>query len=126
MIEFILGCILLIAGGLFTAFPRDKRYITRLINIEVAEFGLVLIMLSLSEVLALVTFIAVNIVSTFIFVRLIEKKEGREMKKEKSMKNGGRMNEKKSVNGEELINGEMGMDGEEIINDEKSVGVENK
>ena len=60
MIEFILGCILLIAGGLFTAFPRDRRYITRLINIEVAEFGLVLIMLSFSEVLALVTFVAVK------------------------------------------------------------------
>ena len=79
MIEFILGCILLIAGGLFTEFPRDRRDITRLINIEVAEFGLVLIMLSFSEVLALVTFVAVNVVSTFIFVRLIEKKEGRDM-----------------------------------------------
>ncbi len=79
MIAFILGCILLIAGCLFVAFPRDKRYITRLINLEVAEFGLVLIMFSMSEVLALVTFVAVNVVSTFIFVRLIEKNEGREL-----------------------------------------------
>ncbi len=80
MIEFLLGCILLIAGAVFTAFPRDGRYITRLINLEVAEFGLVLIMLSFSEMLALVTFVAVNVVSTFIFVRIIEKKEGRETK----------------------------------------------
>lgn len=79
MIEFILGCILLIVGGIFAAFPRDRRYITRLINLEVAEFGLVFIMLAFSEVLALVTFVAVNVVSTFIFVRLIEKNEGREM-----------------------------------------------
>ena len=79
MIEFIIGCILLLAGAICTAFPRDRRYITRLINIEVAEIGLVFIMLSFSEVLALVTFVAVNVVSTFIFVRLIEKKEGREL-----------------------------------------------
>ena len=42
---------------------------------EVAEFGLVFIMLAFDEMLALVTFIAVNIVTTLIFVRLIEKKE---------------------------------------------------
>ncbi|MDO5845229.1 MAG: DUF2107 family protein [Methanocorpusculum sp.] len=76
MIEFVLGCILLIAGIIFTAFPQNKKYITRLINMEVAEFGLVFIMLGFSEMLALVTFVAVNVVTTLIFVRLIEKKEG--------------------------------------------------
>ncbi|HJJ50393.1 MAG TPA: DUF2107 family protein [Methanocorpusculum sp.] len=62
-------------GVLFTAFPREKTYLTRLINMEVAEFGLVFIMLTFSETLALVTFVAVNIVTTLIFVRVIEKKE---------------------------------------------------
>ncbi|HJJ43292.1 MAG TPA: DUF2107 family protein [Methanocorpusculum sp.] len=74
-IEFIVGCILLLLGVLFTAFPREKTYLTRLINMEVAEFGLVFIMLTFSETLALVTFIAVNIVTTLIFIRVIEKKE---------------------------------------------------
>lgn len=74
--EFLIGCILLLTGVIFTAFPRDKTYLTRLINLEVAEFGLVFIMLGFNEALALATFVAVNIVSTLIFVRLIEKKEG--------------------------------------------------
>lgn len=74
-IEFIVGCILLLLGVLFTAYPREKTYLTRLINMEVAEFGLVFIMLTFSETLALVTFIAVNIVTTLIFIRVIEKKE---------------------------------------------------
>ncbi|ABN06738.1 hypothetical protein Mlab_0564 [Methanocorpusculum labreanum Z] len=74
--EFIVGCILLLAGVIFTAYPREKTYLTRLINMEVAEFGLVFIMLSFNETLALVTFVAVNVVTTLIFVRVIEKKEG--------------------------------------------------
>ncbi|HJK79013.1 MAG TPA: DUF2107 family protein [Methanocorpusculum sp.] len=74
-IEFIIGCVLLLAGAAATAYPRDATYLTRLINMEVAEFGLVFIMLAFDEMLALVTFIAVNIVTTLIFVRLIEKKE---------------------------------------------------
>ncbi|HJJ35488.1 MULTISPECIES: DUF2107 family protein [Methanocorpusculum] len=73
--EFLIGCILLLAGVIFTAFPREKTYLTRLINLEVAEFGLVFIMLGFNETLALVTFVAVNIVTTLIFVRVIEKKE---------------------------------------------------
>jgi energy-converting hydrogenase A subunit E len=73
--EFAVGCIILIAGTLATAFPRDRVYLTRLINLEIAEFGFVLIMLAFSEMLALVTFIAVNIVTTLILVRVIEKKE---------------------------------------------------
>ncbi|WP_319379093.1 EhaE family protein [uncultured Methanocorpusculum sp.] len=74
--EFVVGCILLLAGVIFTAYPRDKTYLTRLINMEVAEFGLVFIMLGFNETLALVTFVAVNVVTTLIFVRVIEKKEG--------------------------------------------------
>ena len=73
--EFLIGCILLLAGVIFTAFPREKTYLTRLINLEVAEFGLVFIMLGFNETLALVTFVAVNIVTTLIFVRVIEEKE---------------------------------------------------
>jgi energy-converting hydrogenase A subunit E len=73
--EFIVGCSLLLIGVIFTAFPHDKKYLTRLINLEVAEFGLVFIMLGFSETLALVTFVAVNVVTTLIFVRVIEKKE---------------------------------------------------
>lgn len=74
-IEFIIGCILLLAGVAATAYPREHTYLTRLINMEVAEFGLVFIMLAFDEMLALITFLAVNIVTTLIFVRLIEKKE---------------------------------------------------
>lgn len=74
-VEFIIGCGLLIAGVIFTAYPRDRRYLTRLINMEVAEFGMVFIMLGFDEMLALATFIAVNIVATLIFVRVIEKQE---------------------------------------------------
>ena len=74
-IEFLIGCILLLAGVIGTAYPKNPDYLTRLINMEVAEFGLVFIMLAFDEMLALVTFIAVNIVPTLIFVRLIEKKE---------------------------------------------------
>lgn len=74
--EFLIGCILLLAGVIFTAFPREKTYLTRIINLEVAEFGLVFIMLGFNETLALATFVAVNIVATLIFVRVIEKKEG--------------------------------------------------
>ena len=74
-VEFIIGYVLLLAGVAATAYPRDATYLTRLINMEVAEFGLVFIMLAFDEMLALVTFIAVNVVTTLIFVRLIEKKE---------------------------------------------------
>ncbi|MDU9375620.1 hypothetical protein McpSp1_01970 [Methanocorpusculaceae archaeon Sp1] len=77
-LEFIIGCVLLLIGVAATAYPRDKTYLTRLINMEVAEFGLVFIMLAFDEMLALVTFVAVNIVTTLIFVRLIEKQQARE------------------------------------------------
>jgi energy-converting hydrogenase A subunit E len=74
-IEFVLGCILLLAGVVGVAHPREKTYLTRLINMEVAEFGLIFVMLTFNEMLSLVTFIAVNTVTTLIFVRLIEKRE---------------------------------------------------
>ncbi|MDR3101769.1 MAG: EhaE family protein [Methanocalculaceae archaeon] len=74
-IEFVTGCVLLLAGVAATAYSRAPSYLTRLINMEVAGFGLVFIMLAFDEMLSLVTFIAVNIVTTLIFVRLIEKKE---------------------------------------------------
>jgi energy-converting hydrogenase A subunit E len=78
-IEFIVGCVLILAGVASVAYPRDSTYLTKLINMEVAEFGLIFIMLAFNEMLSLVTFIAVNIVTTLIFVRLIEKKEAKEV-----------------------------------------------
>ncbi|HJJ88756.1 MAG TPA: DUF2107 family protein [Methanocorpusculum sp.] len=74
-IEFIIGFFLLLVGVIRTAYPHDSTYLTRIINMEVAEFGLVFIMLTFDEMLSLVTFIAVNIVTMLIFVRLIEKRE---------------------------------------------------
>ncbi len=88
-IEFFIGCVLLIAGVAATAYPRDTTYITRLINMEVAEFGLVFIMLAFNEMLALVTFIAVNIVTTLIFVRLIEKRAARDERPREAAMDGG-------------------------------------
>ncbi|MDR0439093.1 MAG: EhaE family protein [Methanocalculaceae archaeon] len=78
-IEFIIGCVLLLAGVACVAYPRDSTYLTRLINMEVAEFGLIFIMFTFNEMLSLITFIAVNIVMILIFVRLIEKKEAKEI-----------------------------------------------
>lgn len=76
MIEFIIGCLLLVFGTAVTALQKNQTYIQRLINMEAAEFGLVFIMLEFNEILALVTFVAVNVVTTLIYVRLLEKKEG--------------------------------------------------
>lgn len=72
---FLLGMILLIIGAATVAFPTKKTYLTRLINLEIAEFGLLLVMLDYDETLALITFLTVSAVSTFIFVRVLEKKE---------------------------------------------------
>ena len=72
---FLLGMILLIIGAAAVAFPTKKTYLTRLINLEIAEFGLLLVMLDYDETLALITFLTVSAVSTFIFVRVLEKKE---------------------------------------------------
>jgi membrane-bound hydrogenase subunit ehaE len=75
--EFIIGFGLIILGTVATAWPSPKDYITRLINLELPAFGILLVMLSFDETLALLTFIAVTAISTFLFVRVIEKKEGR-------------------------------------------------
>ncbi len=72
--EFYLGFLILIVGTISAAFPRDSEYITRLINLEIPGFGLMLVALSFDETLALFTFIAVSTLSVFIFVLLIERK----------------------------------------------------
>ena len=74
--EFVLGLILILAGTISVAFPRRKDYITRLINLEIPAWGLLLLMLSYNEALALLTFGAVTALSVFIFVRVIKKREG--------------------------------------------------
>ncbi len=74
--EFIAGMVLLVAGTISVAFCRPKDYVTRLINLEIPCWGLLLVMLHFNESLALFTFAAVSVLSTFIFVRIIQKKEG--------------------------------------------------
>jgi energy-converting hydrogenase A subunit E len=72
--EFIVGLFILVAGTVAAAFPRPKNYVTRLINLEIPGFGLLLIMLSYNEALALLTFGAITVLSTFIYVRVIQKR----------------------------------------------------
>jgi len=72
--EFFAGLILLIIGTWVTAFPRDQEYLTRLINLEIPAFGLLLVALSFDETLALLTFIAVSTLTTFVLVLLIERR----------------------------------------------------
>ncbi|HIJ06340.1 MAG: (NiFe)-hydrogenase-3-type complex Eha, membrane protein EhaE [Methanomicrobiales archaeon 53_19] len=74
--EFIIGLGLILLGTVSVAWASPKDYLTRLINLEIPAFGLLLVMLSFDEMLALLTFIAVSTVSTFIFVRVIGKREG--------------------------------------------------
>ena len=73
-LEFFAGLILLIIGTWVTAFPRDREYLTRLINLEIPAFGLLLVALSFDETLALLTFIAVSTLTTFVLVLLIERR----------------------------------------------------
>ncbi|MDD1672094.1 MAG: EhaE family protein [Methanomicrobiales archaeon] len=72
--EFILGLILLLIGSAVSAFPRPKNYLIQLINLEIPGWGLLLVMLSYNEALALFTFGGVSALSTFILVRVIEKR----------------------------------------------------
>lgn len=72
--EFYIGFLVLLIGTYISAFPRDRDYLTRLINLEIPSFGLLLIIISFDEMLALFTFIAVSTLSTFVFVLLIERK----------------------------------------------------
>ncbi len=74
--EFIAGMILLIVGTAAVAFSRPKTYLARLINLEIPGWGLFLVMLHYNEALALFTFAAVSVLATYIFVRIIQKKEG--------------------------------------------------
>ena len=73
--EFIVGFIILIIGTIISAFPGKRDYLTRLINLEIPAFGLLLIALSYDEALALMTFIAVSTLSTFVMVLVIERTE---------------------------------------------------
>ncbi|HQC13207.1 MAG TPA: DUF2107 family protein [Methanoregulaceae archaeon] len=74
--EFVLGLFLILAGTVSVAFPGRKDYITRLINLEIPAWGLLLLMLSYNEALALLTFGAVTAITVYIFVRVIQKREG--------------------------------------------------
>jgi len=69
---FILGFVILALGVLSVAFVRPKTYVARLINLEIPAWGLLLIMLAYDEALALMTFVAVTAISTFVIVRLME------------------------------------------------------
>ena len=74
--EFALGLFLILVGTFSVAFPRRKDYVTRLINLEIPAWGLLLLMLSYNEALALLTFGAVTALTVFIFVRVIQKRGG--------------------------------------------------
>ncbi|WFN35257.1 EhaE family protein [Methanogenium sp. S4BF] len=73
--ELILGCIILLAGVAAAAFPRERDYISRLIHVEIAGTGLMLIMLAYNETIALLTFVAVTAIATIVLVRVIERGE---------------------------------------------------
>jgi energy-converting hydrogenase A subunit E len=74
--EFVLGLALILVGTVASAFPRPKTYLVQLINLEIPAWGLLLVMLSYNEALALLTFGGVSALSTFIYVRVIQKREG--------------------------------------------------
>jgi energy-converting hydrogenase A subunit E len=74
--EFLIGLAILITGTIAVAFARPKDYLTRIINLEIPSWGLLLVMLSYNEALALFTFGAISVLSTFIYVRVMQKKEG--------------------------------------------------
>ena len=71
--EFLIGLLILLVGTIAAAFPRPKNYLTQLINLEIPGWGLLLVMLSYNEALALFTFGAVSVLSTFIYVRVMQK-----------------------------------------------------
>jgi energy-converting hydrogenase A subunit E len=69
---FILGLAILAIGVVSVAFVRPKTYIARLINLEIPAWGLLLVMLAYDEALAILTFVAVTAIGTFLIVRLME------------------------------------------------------
>jgi len=73
--EFVIGLVILLAGTVASAFPRPKTYLVQLINLEIPAWGLLLVMLSYNEALALFTFGGVSALSTYIYVRVMQKKE---------------------------------------------------
>ena len=73
--EFFIGCFLIIAGTLAVIFPRPKTYLMRLINLEIPAWGILLLMLSYDETLALLTYGGVSALTVFILVRVLQKKE---------------------------------------------------
>lgn len=73
--EFVLGAFLLLVGTIAAAYPVPKTYLNRLINLEISSWGLLLLMLSYNEALALLTFGGVSALSVYIFVRVLQKKE---------------------------------------------------
>jgi energy-converting hydrogenase A subunit E len=74
--EFVLGLALILIGTVASAFPRPKTYLVQLINLEIPAWGILLVMISYNEALALLTFGGVSALSTFIYVRVIQKREG--------------------------------------------------
>ncbi|KAF5038419.1 hypothetical protein DSECCO2_554430 [anaerobic digester metagenome] len=66
-----LGLAILVIGVLSVAFVRPKTYVARLINLEIPAWGLLLIMLTYDEALAILTFVAVTAIGTFVIVRLL-------------------------------------------------------
>jgi energy-converting hydrogenase A subunit E len=74
--EFLIGSFLIIAGTLAVIFPQPKTYLVRLINLEIPAWGILLLMLSYDETLALLTYGGVSALSVFILVRVIQKREG--------------------------------------------------
>jgi len=75
--EFLIGLFLILAGTVGTAFPKPKTYLNRLINLEIPGIGILLVMLSYNEALALLTYGGVSALSVFIFVRVLQKREGK-------------------------------------------------
>ncbi|NYT06884.1 MAG: DUF2107 domain-containing protein [Methanomicrobiales archaeon] len=74
--EFLVGLFLIIAGTLAVVFPRPKTYLVRLINLEIPAWGILLLMLSYDETLALITYGGVSALTVFILVRVLQKREG--------------------------------------------------
>ncbi|WP_423792896.1 EhaE family protein [Methanocaldococcus indicus] len=73
-----LGLFLLIIGTFGGIFgPKVENPVIRLLNIEVAAFGVMLIFLSYDETIALMTYIGVTAALTLVLVRTIIKLEGK-------------------------------------------------
>lgn len=74
--EFVLGLLLITIGIGASVFPRTREYLDRLINVEIAATGLMLVLLSFDETIALLTFVAVTTLATAVLVRVIERRCG--------------------------------------------------